>query len=244
MPRFRNRNDKSVCFRGQNQEDRLLAEQGWVPERGVFVDVGAGDPSRYSNTLYLEEQGWEGLCIDADPRQVEALRRARSCSVEWAAVTSADREEVEFLQCDDPDYSTTSQQVCDAGESEGRKYTAIRVPGMRLETILEKHGVGRIDLLSIDVEGAELDVCKSLDWQRHRPAAVVIEHSAAGAGSQERELRNYFAAMPYRLVQWTPENLILVESRLPRFLLMWSPRALLAKRKWHARTVVGHVLHR
>ena len=160
----------------QYGEDRYVVKHKLVPRRGLFVDVGAGDPVRFSNSYYFEQHGWTGVCIDADPRQVEALRRSRSCRVEWAAITSAGGD-VEFLQCDDPDYSTMLTHLPAVAAAEGWGCTPIRVPGARLETILEEHGIERINLLSIDTEGTELDVCDSMEWRIHRAAIVVIEYA-------------------------------------------------------------------
>jgi hypothetical protein len=66
---------QSLPFHAQWGEDRWLAENLRLPDTGVFVDVGAGDGRRGSNTLYLENLGWSGLCIDADPRSLREITR-------------------------------------------------------------------------------------------------------------------------------------------------------------------------
>jgi len=133
-----------------------------------------------------------------------------------AAVTSV-AGEIELLQCDTPDFSTTLTQLPEeVAAVQGLGAAPIRVPGARLETVLEKHGVEGIDLLSIDTEGNELDVCSSLDWPRHRPSIVIIEHYTMGRPAQEAAIRNYFARLPYRLIQRTPCNLVFAETTLPR----------------------------
>jgi FkbM family methyltransferase len=204
-------------FYSQFGEDRYLVEHKLVPKRGTFVDVGAGDPVRFSNSLYFEQHGWTGVCVDADPKQVESLRGSRSCIVEWAAITSAGRP-VELLQCEEPDYSTMLTHLPAVAAAKGWSFTPTRVPGARLEAILERHAVEQIDILSIDTEGTELDVCDSMDWQRHRPSIVVIEHATMGRPKQETAVREYFAQLPYRLIHRTECNLIFARTRLPRLL--------------------------
>ena len=194
-------------------EDEFLLKHGHLPRKGVFVDVGAGDPVRFSNTHYLERSGWTGICIDADPKQVELLRRVRTCAVEWAAVGSSTGP-VELLQCADHDYSTTLDHLYGIAAEKEWTYVRTFVPGMRLETILNKHGIDAIDLLSIDTEGTELEVCRSLDWNRHRPGVVVIEYLTDGRSSQELAVRDYFLRLPYRLIHRTASNLIFLESRV------------------------------
>ncbi len=209
-------------FSGQYGEDRFLIEHKLVPARGVFVDVGAGDPVRFSNTYYLEQLGWKGLCIDADPKQIEALTKRRTCAVEWAAVTSDDGE-VELLQCEDPDYSTTLDHLPTVAANRGLGYRLTRVPALKLETILEKHNIETINLLSVDTEGNELDVCETLDWDKHRPRVVVIEYFTWDRPSQEEAIRDYFAGLPYRLVHRTTANLIFKEAQVRRLLRRPSP---------------------
>ena len=73
-------------FYAQWGEDRWLATHFHIPHSGVFVDVGAGNGERGSNTLHFENLGWHGLCIDADPRNHDPLRARRGCIVETCAV--------------------------------------------------------------------------------------------------------------------------------------------------------------
>jgi len=207
-------------FASQYGEDAFLVAHGHVPERGVFVDVGAGDPVRFSNSYYFEQRGWSGVCIDADPKQVEMLKRTRSCAVEWAAVTSLG-EEVDLLQCEDPDYSTTLGHLPGVAAKEGWQYTVTRVPAKRLDAILASHGIRQIDLLSVDTEGSELDVCDSLDWDSHEPRVVVIEYATRGLPPQDRAIRDYFRKLPYRLIHYTSSNLVFVRTNLPRIMRRW-----------------------
>jgi FkbM family methyltransferase len=197
-------------FHSQVGEDAFLVEHHYVPARGIFVDVGAGDPKRFSNTYYFEQMGWYGICVDADPKQVEALRLGRRCIVEHAAVTSAG-EEIELLQSDAPDYSTTLDPANDTEMT----WTRVRVPATRLETLLERHEIERIDLLSIDTEGTELDVCDSLDWSRHTPSIVIIEYLTIGRASNEEAIRHYFAALQYHVIHATMFNLLFAFKRQP-----------------------------
>lgn len=186
-----------------------------LPKQGVFVDVGAGDPVRFSNSYHFEQLGWTGLCIDADPKQVEALTQSRDCEVEWAAVGLTSGE-VQLLQSENPDFSTTLDHLPTVAEARGWEYAPISVPAMPLEALVEKHGIQGIDLLTIDTEGTELDVCKSLDWEKHRPETVIVEFLTWGRPSQEMAVRDYFATMPYRLIHRTRSNLVFWESGFRR----------------------------
>lgn len=207
---------ETAAYSSQFGEDEFVVTHvKHLPRRGVFVDVGAGDPVRFSNSHYFEQLGWTGLCVDADPKQVEALKRSRSCEVEWAAVGLTEGD-VQLLQSEDPDYSTTLDHLPAVAEERGWGYAPISVPAMPLEMVVEKHGIEEINLLSIDTEGTEIEVCKSLDWEKHRPRLVIVEFLTWGRPSQEALIRDYFATMPYRLLHRTRSNLIFEESAFRR----------------------------
>jgi hypothetical protein len=62
-------------FHSQFGEDRYIYNNIDLPEKGIFVDVGAGHPIYLSNTYFFEKNGWTGVCIDADPKQYEHLKK-------------------------------------------------------------------------------------------------------------------------------------------------------------------------
>jgi FkbM family methyltransferase len=207
-------------FHSQNGEDRFLVEGGYLPERGTFVDVGAGQPVALSNTYHLERNGWTGLCVDADPRQVARLRRTRRCAVEHAAVTASGAPAVLF-QCKAPEFSTTLDHLPKQVRHSGLAYAAgvpvatITVPGARLESLLRRHAIEKIDLLSVDTEGSEVDVLRSLEWERHWPSVVIVEHVTWYRGSNEKPVRRHFSRLPYEVAWRTRHNLIFVMSGGP-----------------------------
>jgi hypothetical protein len=48
-------------------EDRWVVEHLMLPQRGIYLDVGAGHPEINSNTAFLRDRGWRGLAVDANP---------------------------------------------------------------------------------------------------------------------------------------------------------------------------------
>lgn len=187
-------------FHSQWGEDRWLAEHFQIPTTGVFVDVGAGDGVRGSNSLYFENLGWRGLCVDADPRNHEPLRRRR-CVVETCAVSSAPGARPFGLYADRPSRSGLARS--------GPDYRHIAVTCHRLGDLLQRSSIDLIDLLSIDVEGTELDVWDSFDHARHRPAIVIIEYDDRNNGTSRATVQMRLGHDTYRVIHRTPANLIL-----------------------------------
>ncbi len=197
-------------FHSQFGEDRYIYENLELPPQGVFVDVGAGHPSYLSNTYFFEKNGWKGVCIDADPTQYELLKNERA-KVEWAAI-SPEEGEIEFSQSYFPTYSSTvSQEEYNSILKVPFKGT-IKVPAFRLETILEKYKIKKIDLLDIDVEGTEIEVWQTLDYEKHKPEVVILEYQTFGLADNSEKIQDFFSTLPYKLVHKTCTNFIFLHG--------------------------------
>lgn len=197
-------------FHSQFGEDRYIYENIELPEKGVFVDVGAGHPSYLSNTYFFEKNGWKGVCIDADPTQYELLKKKRD-RVEWAAISSEEGE-IKFSQSYFPTYSSAvSEKEYNSILKVPFKGT-IKVPAFRLETILEKYNIEKIDLLDIDVEGTEIEVWQTLDYEKHKPKVVILEYQTFGLADNSEKIKRFFSNLPYKLVHTTCTNFIFLNQ--------------------------------
>ena len=143
--------DYTTYHSGRLEDARIRERWPRCPTIGTFIDVGAGDGITASNTLHFARNGWYGILIDADPRQCKLLRENRPGEeVELAAICEFDGMATIYLTGHLDHASLLSDLYAD------RRIAEIQVPAVRLETMLERHGIGHIDLLSIDVEGAEM----------------------------------------------------------------------------------------
>ncbi|MEM9372249.1 MAG: FkbM family methyltransferase [Planctomycetota bacterium] len=146
----------------------------------VFVEVGCIDGRRFSNTLAFEQAGWQGLCIEAHPGYIDALRTNRPGStVVHAAAGAHDADSIPFYANSRGTLSTLDPGLeSQFRNNYGRYFTGferIDVPLRKISTMLDDAGLDRIDLLSIDVEGCDAAALSGVDLKRHRPALIVIE---------------------------------------------------------------------
>lgn len=157
--------------------------------RGFFVEAGGNDGLSQSNTLYFERYlGWRGLLVEAIPALAEKCRRNRPrCIVENCALVSAGHAAptVDMQYCNLMSLVKGSRP--DMREEErhlehGRQFLradesvqTVTVPAKTLSRVLDEHGITRVDLLSLDVEGYEPEVLAGLDLARHRPAHLLVE---------------------------------------------------------------------
>jgi FkbM family methyltransferase len=143
---------------------------------GVFVEMGAVDGLLYSNSLVFEEYyGWSGVLIEANPISCAKLfkepRRANSRKFCAAACDDASKRYLEFEFVKDAAVGgaveamkTMSAEWQKGWHGDAEKKTRTRVPCSPLAQILRSSGVATIDLFSLDVEGSEIHVLRTMDW--------------------------------------------------------------------------------
>jgi FkbM family methyltransferase len=182
----RNRTQKTRESFSLNQLDIKL-EPYLNFKRGFFVEAGANDGISQSNTLFYEKyHDWTGLLIEPIPELAAKCRTNRpNCIVENCALVSFDftGSAVEMRYCDlmsivkgamksEESDLTHIKQGCEVQKIESYE---IQVPARTLTSILDQHSVERIDFLSLDVEGFELDVLKGIDFDKYKPSFMLIE---------------------------------------------------------------------
>ena len=167
---------------------------------GVFVEVGANHPVNGSQTWFLEQQGWSGVLVEPQAALAAELRPARPAAKVFQAACSAPGHagEANLILAEADGVATLSPQR----DSHGATYVGVeRVRLATLDEILVEAGIDRIDFLSLDVEGHELEVMRGLNFKKYRPALVVIED-----GVRDLQKHRFLIAKGYRLVKRTTLN--------------------------------------
>jgi len=171
-------NERGMSFANEG-EDVILNDLFPANHRGFYVDVGAHHPYRYSNTAFFSLRGWSGINIDAAPGTLETFTRLRPNDITVECAVGERNEDKTFFVFDEPALSTFEPERARQLEKETHyRVKEVRsLPMRRLDSILSEHlPAGRaIDFLSVDVEGHELAVVHSNDWQRYRPRFVLLE---------------------------------------------------------------------
>lgn len=168
--------------------DRKL--ENYLPNRnGFFIEVGANDGFRQSNTYYFERfKGWQGILIEGIPELYQKCIAERPNSQVFnCALVAEDYPEpfvtmkyanlmsiVEGSLKSESDDENHLKTAIEAQHDVDASY-AIKVPARTLTSILDECQVTKIDLFSLDVEGFELNVLKGLDFDKYRPEYMLIE---------------------------------------------------------------------
>jgi len=152
-------------------EDLLVWKYFSNKRDGFFVEVGANEPEYLSQTFLLERNGWRGILVEPQSTCCEQLRRIRPEAHIFQAACGAPEQKGKALLQLNHQGSKLSKLIT-AGE-----YEEVQV--MTLDDILEQVPHPRIDFLSIDVEGSELQVLRGFDILKHSPRLMLIEDNIA-----------------------------------------------------------------
>ena len=165
-------------FYSQDGQDQYLETNVFKGyKHGVYIDVGAYDGVDINNTLYFETvHGWNGVNIEPMKESFDELviNRPRSININ-CAVCNSDGETTFFNNVGhtklisgitstfDPRHL---QRLHDENRDWGSTTELIKVPTKRLETICDEHKIHHVHYLSIDVEGGEFEVIKSINFDK------------------------------------------------------------------------------
>jgi FkbM family methyltransferase len=185
----------------QEGEDLLLERIFSAQSQGFYVDVGAHHPLRFSNTYLLYKRGWRGINIDAMPGSMKVFNKLRPLDINVESAVALENAQFTYHVFKEKALNTCDNELAAQYISGGHKVvSSFHMNAEPLANLLTKHvPVGqRIDLLSVDVEGLDLDVLKSNDWQRFRPRVLITEELRTPAGTLDKSTHDFLIEHSYR----------------------------------------------
>lgn len=197
---------QTACY-SQEGEDLILDTFFHDRSNGFYVDVGAYHPVRFSNTYLFYRKGWRGINIDARPGSMELFRRQRPGDINLEIGVGTREQELTYYMFDEPGLNSFSQEVVDerVRNSPYRLIGTTTVNVTRLDNILDRSlPPGKsITFLSIDVEGLDLDVLRSNNWDKYKPEMILAETSILENQNSTDAVGAFLIAQGYTLVAKT-----------------------------------------
>ncbi|MFA5154033.1 MAG: FkbM family methyltransferase [Clostridia bacterium] len=186
-------------FYSQHKQDEFIIDYFKSKKNGIFLDIGAHDGITLSNTYTLEtEFGWTGLCFEPMPHEFEKLHENRKYSVNYncAIYDTEGIEKFTLLEYDGyPDMLSGIAKdisikhmghILSEGGRMGAKRKIIEVQTRILNPILVQNSLYEIDYLSLDTEGSELKILKSINYDKFKIKVITSEN-----GEGESETRQF-----------------------------------------------------
>lgn len=174
----------------QDGEDICLRSE--LPESGFYVDVGAHHPDRFSVTRDLYRQGWRGINIDDKAGFWSDFSRERPRDINVKALIGAPAVR-QLTRFEESALTTLNEDRASALVAAGWRSTAVETVHVRsLAEVLSQHVEPRpIDFLSVDVEGLDLEVLESHDWERWPVRACLVEVGQPAFAVPEDEISKF-----------------------------------------------------
>ena len=149
---------------------------------GFFVEIGAYDGIEGSNCYHFEKfMNWEGIAVEASPLQFAKLKKNRNCKLINLALGSENKQ-VEFYEVaegftqmsgiNNLNFQNNFQRIKKNSDS---KINKIDIECKTFDKLIPNDQI--IDLISIDIEGNELDVLKSIDFDKYLIKVIIIENN-------------------------------------------------------------------
>ena len=150
----------------QGGEDLAILHAIAGKRNGLFIDIGAHHPYRFSVTHHLSKIGWRGINVDANSELIEIFNKERRRDINICAAVGTEQSYT-FTIFKEPALSSVNNEWKNRFQADGWEIDrTITVPGVSLRDIYDQNfPQNSIDLLSIDAEGSDLNVLKSMDFE-------------------------------------------------------------------------------
>jgi FkbM family methyltransferase len=185
----------------------------------AYLEIGTNHPYLNNNTYLFYRKGARGVCVEADETLIEEIALLRpedkilNVGVSVSAATEAD-----FYIFNDSGLNTFNKEEAEHRQSFGT-YVIEKVAKVRLETInnlMIEHFPGCPDLVSIDIEGLDLDVLKTIDWERFPIPVICTEtctYSEDHLKPKDARITKYMDSVGYVVYGDTYINTIYVNKK-------------------------------
>jgi FkbM family methyltransferase len=186
---------------------------------GFYVDIGAHHPMRFSNTRLFYEQEWSGICVDPLPDCSMLYARHRPRDKFIKAGVAEKEGEMTYFMFSEPAINTFSEKFARENAALVKEKETVKTYSLR--RILTDHlPPGRkIDFLSVDAEGLDLEILHSNDWVRYRPSVVLIEETShiTLAELVKLDVAIFMEKQGYETFARTPGALFFMDTRSPGY---------------------------
>jgi FkbM family methyltransferase len=179
-------------YKGQLLQDKFIDNVLKQKRKGTYLDIGAHNGKDFSNTIFLEyERDWSGILIEPMEEEFERLKSCRGAhNLFFNTAVSDYTGETIFRKIVGGNprlnmicglvenlHPKHEQRIKDEAQSGCGEIVDIKVPVRTLQSILDECGMYSFDFCSLDVEGSELPILKSIHWERTDISIFIIENN-------------------------------------------------------------------
>lgn len=175
---------------------------------GTYVDIGSWHPRKASNSYYFYLRNWRGICIDPNPTLVPLYKKTRPKDIFVNAGIGLAHKNMTYYMFKESSMNTFNEDFIKENNLMAQLDHEISIPLIPLNELLNKYTTAhdRLDFFDIDVEGLDLEVLQSNDWNLYRPKIILIESNASIKTDIMSETTLFLETQHYRLLGKTIIN--------------------------------------
>jgi FkbM family methyltransferase len=185
----------------------------------TYLDLGTNIPDYGNNTYWFYRRHSRGVCVEADPTLIKEIKRVRpKDKIINAGVTVSDEKEADFYIFDTSSISTFNKNEAEKRSSSGEnKIVKIaKVPLININNLIGQNFSPFPDLISIDIEGLDLVVLKSLDFEKFPIPVLCVEtcaYSETHIRPKDLSIANFLLSKGYEVYADSYINTIFVNRK-------------------------------
>jgi FkbM family methyltransferase len=223
----------TALYHGPEQGVRSYAQQGedlvvqnilgiLGIKQPTYMDVGAFDPTIHSNTYLMYLAGSHGVLVEPNPAKIERLRgvRPRDVTLNIGVGTGPEASTADYYVVGGPSgglFNTFSKEDAELvqANTHGLHFIekVLKMPLENINAIMQQQLGAAPNFLSIDTEGLDLDILKTMDFERYRPDVICVETLEIGSDHVEVEILQFLESKRYSARGATFVNTIFVDDR-------------------------------
>lgn len=150
-----------------------------------YLDIGANHPRFISNTYYFYEHGSRGVCVEPNSVLCDRFKKIRPFDkVLNVGIGLNEMPQADFYQFPYHAHGLSTfshneaihwKEIGMEGIGKIDYEKVIKIPMVNINTVMEKYFQNPPDLLTIDVEGLDLEILSSLDFNKFKPKVICAE---------------------------------------------------------------------
>ena len=200
-------------FYSQFGEDTIL--QKYLQEdKGFYLDIGSGDPVRGSNTFFLYKKGWSGILIDPLTRNMFSSKVIRRKDKIIQGLVGATNKSYLFYEMYPYEYSTTNNEIVKnlISNKKAKLVKKVQLNTFSVSELNLNIDLDQPSLLSVDCEGFDLEVLKTIDLKTAKFRVICVEDFEFNPVSKSSTINHYLIENGYEIVDRTGPSSIYVKS--------------------------------
>lgn len=215
------------AFRTYSQagEDRIISfilkNLGENKQGCSYLDIGCNHYKELNNTYHFYENGMRGVLVDANPRFIDDIRENRpEDTILNVGIGEKTSEKLRFYILNGDGLSSFNKETIDRALQESswlKIEQEIEVPVITINEIFEKYFYTVPTIVSVDIEGDELSILKSINMERYRPLIYIIEtieyREKIDLSNKRIDIIEYMQSQDYKEYAFTGVNSIFLDAK-------------------------------